>query len=78
MSLLTLGIPVLRTRRAAIGEVLFSGETGAAVHPVTFEHLATLAGDGPPIDDLEAVRRAAVRSFDERWQAATRKRMMVA
>lgn len=72
MSLLQLGIPVLRSRRVAIGKVLFTGETGAVVHPVTFEHFAALAGDGPPIDDFEAVRRAAARSFDERWNRRVR------
>lgn len=67
MSLPNLGVSISRTRATEMGKFLFLGPLGVAVHPVDFEKLHERG-----IDDLEAVRRAAVRSFDERWNRQVR------
>lgn len=63
-----LGIPVARSRRVPIGHLVFLGEAGITAHPADFEKLLDRG-----IDDWEAVRRAAMRTFDERWRKAMRK-----
>jgi len=45
--------------------MVFSGEVGLFVHPITLEKLHDRR-----IDDWEAIRRAAMRTFDERWNKA--------
>lgn len=70
MSIFSLGLPVHRSRRVDPGDLLHSGEAGIFVHPLTFEKLQALANWEEPIDDWEALRRAAIRTFDERWSKA--------
>lgn len=62
-----LGLPIKASRGVAMGEFLMLGPLGFVVHPVDYEKLLDHG-----IDDFEAVRRAAVRSFDGRWNRRVR------